>query len=242
RYQASGHQFAQPSCGIGIVVVVVDGGHLRPLLHDAHRLRLGLDKQRRLPRAFLLHCEPQDRPSNGLRSLPLVVPQRLLVARVLQPLALLAADLGGVLLALHNGVPLCSGPDSVGNSLVDDVLQCHTALTSGLPGTSWHSTHLGSYTSSPSGRMTGLSHGAGSPLISRWVRVASSPQRAHTAASLVTLSAIANRYAMPSKGSPRKLVSSPATMTSWSRDNSTRRRTWNWSQKCASSTASTSAP
>src|SRR5690606_39634956 len=91
-----------------------------------------------LPRAFLLHCEPQDRPSNGLRSLPLVVSQRLLVARVLLPLPLLAADLGGVLPALHDCVPLCSGPDGVGNSLVDDVLQCHTSLTSGRPGTSWH--------------------------------------------------------------------------------------------------------
>src|SRR5690606_15867451 len=88
-------------------------------------------KQRCLPRAFLFHYEPQDRPSNGLRSLPLVVPQRLLVARILLPLPLLAADLGGVLAASHNGVPLCSGPDGVGNSLVDDVLQCHTALTSG---------------------------------------------------------------------------------------------------------------
>src|SRR5690606_41248283 len=103
------------------------------LLHPPHCRRLVLAKQRCLPRAFLLHCEPQDRPSNGLRSLPLVVPQRLLVARVFLPVPRLAADLGGVLAASHNGVPLCSGPDGVGNSLVDDVLQCHTALTSGRP-------------------------------------------------------------------------------------------------------------
>src|SRR5690606_41274107 len=108
------------------------------LLHNAHRLRLGLAKQRCLPRAFLLHYEPQDCPSNVLRSLALVVSQRLLVARVFLPLPLLAADLGRVLLALYDCVPLCSGPKGVGNSLVDDVPQCHTALTSGRPGTSWH--------------------------------------------------------------------------------------------------------
>src|SRR5690606_24653711 len=134
-------------------------------LHPTHRLRLWLAKQRCLPRAFLLHCDPQDRPSNVLRSLPLVVSQRLLVARVLLPLPLLAADHGRVLLALFDCVPLCSGPTGVGNSRVDDVLQCQTALTSGRPGTSWHSTHLGSYTSSPPGRMTGLPHGAGLPSI-----------------------------------------------------------------------------
>src|SRR5690606_7965087 len=159
------------------------------LLHPPHCRRLVLAKQRCLPRAFLLHCEPQDRPSNGLRSLPLVVPQRLLVARVFLPLPLLAADLGGVLAAPHNGVPLCSGPDGVGNSLVDDVLQCHTALASGRPGTSWHASQRGSYMSSPPGRMAGLSHGAGLPSISRWVRVAISPHLAHTAFSMVTDSA-----------------------------------------------------
>src|SRR5690606_16561186 len=187
--------------------------------------------------------EPQDRPSNGLRSLPLVVPQRLLVARVLLPLPLLAADLGGVLLALHNGVPLCSGPDSVGNSLVDDVLQCHTALTSGLPGTSWHSTHRGSYTSSPPGRMTGLSHGAGLPSISRWVRVAGAPQRAEVAASNDTESAIASAQVMAGNSMARKSVSNPATMIVKPQDNTegTSCRMSAGSKNCASSMA-TSVP
>src|SRR5690606_32499884 len=164
--------------------------------NHTHRLRLGLAKQRCLPRAFLFHYEPQDRPSNVLRSLPLVVSQRLLVARVLLPLPLLAADLGRVLLALYDCVPLCSGPKGVGNSLVDDVLQCHTALTSGRPGTSWHSTHLGSYTSSPPGRMTGLPHGAGLPSISRWVRVAGSPQRADRKSTRLNSSHVKSSYAV----------------------------------------------
>src|SRR5690606_3706236 len=64
-----------------------------PLLHPPHRLRLGLAKQRCLPRAFLLPHKPQDGPSNGLRSLPRVVSQRLLIARILLPLPLLPTRL-----------------------------------------------------------------------------------------------------------------------------------------------------
>src|SRR5690606_28463542 len=69
----------------------------------------------------------------------------------------------------------------------------HAVLTPGRPGTSWHRSHRGSYMSSPPGRTTGLVHGAGSPLISRWVRVAISPHLAHTAFSMVTESAAALR-------------------------------------------------
>src|SRR5690606_12913570 len=75
--------------------------------------------------------EPQDGPSNGLRSLPLVVSQRLLVAQVLQPLALLAADLGGVLPALHDCVPLRPSRKRVGHGPFDDLLQCHVSSPPG---------------------------------------------------------------------------------------------------------------
>src|SRR5690606_29117480 len=88
--------------------------------------RLGLAKQRCLPRAFLLHHEPQDGPPNGLRSLSLVASHHLLVARVLLPLPLLAADLGGVLPALHDCVPFRPGRKRLGHGLLDDLLQGHT--------------------------------------------------------------------------------------------------------------------
>src|SRR5690606_35868943 len=42
RYQASSHQLPKPSGGIAVEVVVVDGGHLRLLLHHPNRRRLGL--------------------------------------------------------------------------------------------------------------------------------------------------------------------------------------------------------
>src|SRR5690606_29480971 len=99
--------------------------------NHTHRRRLGLAKQRCLPRAFLLYHEPQDGPSNGLRSLPLVVSQRLLVAQVLQPLALLAADLGGVLPALHDRVPLRARSKRVGHGLFYDLLQRHASSPPG---------------------------------------------------------------------------------------------------------------
>src|SRR5690606_23347566 len=119
-----------------------------------------------------------------------------------------------------DGVPLCAGPEGVGNSLVDDVLQCHTALTPGRPGTSWHRSHRGSYMSSPPGTITGLVHGAGSPLISRWVRVAGAPQRAQVAFSHVHLMARRMSRCIPGKDSPRKSLSRPATCTSCHRDSS----------------------
>src|SRR5690606_21699024 len=79
-----------------------------------HRcLRLG--KHRHLPSAIPLNSQPQDGPPDGLCGLSLVASHHLLVAQVLHPLALLAADLGGVLPALHNGVPLCAGSKSAGN-------------------------------------------------------------------------------------------------------------------------------
>src|SRR5690606_41162564 len=73
--------------------------------------------------------------------------------------------------------------------------------------------------SSPPGTINGSQYCAGVPSARRrWVRVACPPQRAQTAVSLVTESAIARRYAIAGNGSPRKLVSSPATITSRSEE------------------------
>src|SRR5690606_29387671 len=72
----------------------------RPVLchrrrHPSLHLRLG--KHRHLPSAIPLNSQPQDGPPDGLCGLSLVVSHNLLVAQVLHPLALLAANLGGVL-------------------------------------------------------------------------------------------------------------------------------------------------
>src|SRR5690606_7049213 len=75
-----------------------------------------------------LNSQPQDGPPDGLCGLSLVVSHNLLVAQVLHPLALLAADLGGVLPALHDGVPLCAGSKSAGNFLLDDGKKRHSTF------------------------------------------------------------------------------------------------------------------
>src|SRR5690606_12355260 len=121
--------------------------------------------------------------------------------------------------------------------------QQHASLTPGRPGTSWHVTHRGSYMSSPPGMMTGLSHGAGLPSISRWVRVAGAPQRAQMASSNDTESAIASAQVMAGNSMARKSVSNPATMIGQPQDNTegTSCRMSSGSKNCASSMA-TSVP
>src|SRR5690606_37868243 len=106
------------------------GYHHLPL-HPPHRRRLGLAEQRCLPWAVVLYRQPEDGSTDCLCGLSLVMSHNLLVAQVLHPLALLAADLGGVLPALHDCVPLSARGESRGDRSLDDRLKRHT---SSLPG------------------------------------------------------------------------------------------------------------
>jgi hypothetical protein len=83
----------------------------------------------------------------------------------------------------------------------------------GLFGTSWWCLHLGSYDSDAPTKMIGSSYDAGLPLINLCVRLAGDPQIGQIAFNLVTVSLKDINTGIGPNGSPRKSVSSPATIT-----------------------------